>query len=435
MKKINLLFDISLLLLRHNKNSDRTGIFFVAYNIFRIFEQQDIFNISIYVSCEYKYMLPNIKKDTWLSSFNRIVFPNEQIPLSKIKVYKQNLKSTKNLKSKFKYLLFLCLNLISIGIYRFRTNRYSVQSKLEMIDVYFTPMYGIPNEIMKHKNIKKFIVLHDTMPLHFPEYYPDYNLPTSWFNRMIDNLDKETYCICVSQSTKNDFLYYASDKLDESRMFIAYNAASHDFKPKYNVELLIDVLTKYKIAYNNNFEYIFSFCSIEPRKNLIFTLQCFIKFIRKHDIQNLCFILGGPPWEWFNRVLEEKGIAKDYFDKIIRLGYVDDEDVNILYSHSLFFTYISQYEGFGMPPLEAMQSGTPVITSNNSSLPEVVGDAAIMIDCNSEEQCIKAFEDLYFNRKLREQYIQKGIEQGKLFSWNKTGEKIIQIMVKAITEK
>jgi glycosyltransferase involved in cell wall biosynthesis len=293
-------------------------------------------------------------------------------------------------------------------------------------------MYGIPDEIVKHKNIKKFIVLHDTMPLHFPEYYPDYNIPASWFNRMIDNLDKETYCICVSQSTKNDFLYYVSDKLDESKMFVVYNAASHDFKPKYNVKLLIDVLTKYKVAYKNNYEYVFSFCSFEPRKNLIFTLQCFIKFIIKHDIRNLYFILGGPAWEWFNRVLEEKGVIKNYFDRIIRLGYVDDEDVNILYSHSLFFTYISEYEGFGIPPLEAMQSGTPVITSNNSSLPEVVGDAAIMIDYNSEEQCIKAFEDLYFNKKLREQYIQKGIERGSLFSWNKTSEKIIQIMKKSI---
>ncbi|GHT04647.1 hypothetical protein FACS1894139_07130 [Planctomycetales bacterium] len=94
--------------------------------------------------------------------------------------------------------------------------------------------------------------------------------------------------------------------------------------------------------------------------------------------------------------------------------------MNALYSNSLFFVYLSQYEGFGMPPLEAMAAGTPVITSNNSSLPEVVGDAGIMIDYDSEEQCLQAFADLYFHADLREKYIAKGLERAKLFSWEKT---------------
>jgi glycosyltransferase involved in cell wall biosynthesis len=174
---------------------------------------------------------------------------------------------------------------------------------------------------------------------------------------------------------------------------------------------------------------------LEPRKNLIFTINCFIKFIKKHSIDNLYFYLGGGQWNKFINLLEEKIDRLDeYRDKIIRLGYVDDEDVNILYSNSLFFTYISQYEGFGMPPLEAMQAGTPVITSNNSSLPEVVGDAAIMIDYNSEEQCIKAFEDLYFNEDLRKYYIEKGLERAKLFSWEKTVNKMSDFILNNLSK-
>ena len=76
-----------------------------------------------------------------------------------------------------------------------------------------------------------------------------------------------------------------------------------------------------------------------------------------------------------------------------------------------------------------MQAGTPVITSNNSSLPEVVGEAAITIDCDSEEQCIKAFEDLYFNEKLRNEYIEKGLERATLFSWEKTTANMTNIML------
>jgi glycosyltransferase involved in cell wall biosynthesis len=85
-----------------------------------------------------------------------------------------------------------------------------------------------------------------------------------------------------------------------------------------------------------------------------------------------------------------------------------------------------------MPPLEAMQAGTPVITSNNSSLPEVVGDAAIMIDYNSEEQCIRAFEDLYFNENLRKEYITKGLEQAKRFSWERTVDKMCDIILDSL---
>jgi glycosyltransferase involved in cell wall biosynthesis len=122
-------------------------------------------------------------------------------------------------------------------------------------------------------------------------------------------------------------------------------------------------------------------------------------------------------------------ISGEYKNKIVRLNYIDDADVNLLYSNSLFFTYLSRYEGFGIPPLEAMQAGTPVITSNNSSLPEVVGDASIMIDCENEKQCIEAFETFYYNESIRKNYIKKGIEQAKLFNWEKTVGK----MTEAIT--
>jgi glycosyltransferase involved in cell wall biosynthesis len=169
---------------------------------------------------------------------------------------------------------------------------------------------------------------------------------------------------------------------------------------------------------------------LAPHKNLIFTISCFIKFIDKHAIHDLYFYLAGAQAGNFNATLENRiPHFKEYRNKIIKLGYVDDEDVNILYSNSLFFTFISQYEGFGIPPLEAMAAGTPVITSNNSSLPEVVGEAAITIDCDNEDQCIRAFEDLYFNEDLRQSYIQRGLERAKLFSWEKTARMICDAML------
>jgi glycosyltransferase involved in cell wall biosynthesis len=145
------------------------------------------------------------------------------------------------------------------------------------------------------------------------------------------------------------------------------------------------------------------------------------------------FYLGGTFFpEYMKNYLKEISVFPNYREKVIHLGYIDDEDVNILYSNSLFFTYLSQYEGFGIPPLEAMQAGTPVICSNNSSLPEVAGDAAITIGCNDKEACIKAFENLYFNENIRKEHIKKGFERAKQFSWENTFNnmsKIIQDVV------
>jgi glycosyltransferase involved in cell wall biosynthesis len=250
-----------------------------------------------------------------------------------------------------------------------------------------------------------------------------------WFTNVLQNLKKETFYFCNSECTKNDFLSLFPNQLDKNKMFVTLLASSQYFFPIYDKTALMKVLEKYKVTPNINNSYLFSLCSIDPRKNLVFTIKCFIKFIDKHKIDNFYFYLGGASFgDYIDKYLQETSLFSDYQDKILQLGYIDDEDLNILYSNSLFFTFLSQYEGFGIPPLEAMQAGTPVICSNNSSLPEVVGDAAIMIDCNSEEQCIKAFEEFYFNGDLRREYIKKGLERSKLFSWDKTVKTMTDII-------
>ena len=137
-------------------------------------------------------------------------------------------------------------------------------------------------------------------------------------------------------------------------------------------------------------------------------------------------------WPIHLEELEKQNIKWDT-SLIIKAGYIDDEDLSILYSNAEWFVYTSQYEGFGLPPLEAMQCGCPVITSNNSSLPEVVGDAGLMIDWDSDEQHIEAYEKYYFNKVLRQENSLKGIERAKLFSWEKTVDLMVEQMRKAIS--
>lgn len=115
----------------------------------------------------------------------------------------------------------------------------------------------------------------------------------------------------------------------------------------------------------------------------------------------MVFVLGGGSWKAFMSILEQElSLLGKYRNKILTIGYVADQDLAPLYSGAEWFVYTSQYEGFGLPPLEAMACGCPVITSNNSSLPEVVGDAGVMIDWDSDEQHIKAYEKYYFDKKI-----------------------------------
>jgi len=438
-EKISILLNASLLTnFFEMGNIDRTGIFFTVYNVLKEFERLPNFNITLLINNNRYKFVQKMKNDLFFSKFSYFKFYDEQLifyRINLIKTYKNFIKTNTNIFINTLYILKIIKHYIYVLYYCLMKYIHNIKKICKKIDIFLSLDSIIHNEIIKCTHIKNFVFLHDTMPLIFPEYYPSF---FSTKNHIIEyayirNLNKEYYYFCNSECTKRDHLKYYKNQLDEKKIIVTYISSSQNFYPDYDKKKLAAVFNKYKVEHRNNDEYIFSLCTLEPRKNLVFTVKCFINFIKKHNIKNLYFYLGGAQWDKFIHLLEEQiDSLKEYQKKIIRFGYIDDNDVNILYSNSLFFTYISQYEGFGMPPLEAMQAGTPVITSNNSSLPEVVGDAAIMIDYDSEEQCIKAFENLYFSEDLRKHYIKKGLERAKLFSWKKTVKKMSDVILKTV---
>jgi len=434
MNKQNLLFDATGLVNYFEKNSSRSGIFFTAFNIFKGFVDFDYFNITLLFHQYQKRYYARLKKNPFFSRFTYI-FCNDYYTKRHHSDYIEiNKKYLKDKNINFPVKIFKCVKIIYnyFRILLCSINKKDISEKiLNRYNLYLSVNRYIPKNIQKNENIKKYIILYDITPVFFPKYYPDLFKTDNFINEYAElgNLNKNNNYICISENTRNDYLKCYGSLLNKDRLFVACIASAQVFFPNYDKEKLCNVFKKYNVCFNSDKKYIFSLCTLEPRKNLIFTVKCFIKFINKHKIQDLYFYLGGGQWDIFISQLEEQIENLDeYSGKVVKLGYIEDEDINILYSNSLFFVYLSQYEGFGMPPLEAMQSGTPVITSNNSSLPEVVGDAAIMIDYDSEEQCIKAFEDLYFNDDLRKDYIQKGLERSKLFTWEKTVNNIKDIM-------
>jgi glycosyltransferase involved in cell wall biosynthesis len=413
MKKIKVIYDVDIILKGQIENYYRTGIYFCSLNILK--ELRNRTDIEIILYTQHKNLISISKKINILKGLKFIRIQDAYLYKKNINLYLNSIENSNNLFLKFIILLKIIKNIIQIIC----INKRHMDKDLQYIDIFFSPYQHIP-EIINNYNIKKFIFLHDVTPILFPNYFP-YKTASSWKIKILKSVDKKTYCFCNSECTKTDFIKYFGENIDENKMTVTYISSANEFEPRHDPHAIEYIANKYKLSIKQ-YKYIFSFCSLEHRKNLIFTVKCFIKFIQKNNINDLYFLLGGAQWDNFIKHFDETlgELPKNYRSKVIRLGYVDDSDVNMLYSNSLFFTYLSQYEGFGMPPLEAMQAGTPVITSNNSSLPEVVGDAAITIDYDDEEACINAMEAFYFNEDIRKTYIEKGFERAKLFSWDKT---------------
>ena len=370
-KKINLLFDATEMV-DHLKNETGTGIYTVSYNILRELSGRQNVYVELYCSDAKRQVL----KET---------VGNQKSWINNLKIFEK--------------------------------------SELNKFDVFFSPMRAVPDLIENSKFIKKYVMLHDIMPVKFHYYWRD--VKNHWYEELFNQLNKSDYYFTNSIYTQQDFIKYNINISRENSTALEL-ACDDTFQP--SKLSLKTVLQKYKIPLNK--KYIFSLCSIEPRKNLLRAVKTFITFTKKNDINDVIFVFGGSKWGKFLELLQKEIASTDVQDKIIYIGYVDKEDLPALYSGAEWFVYTSQYEGFGLPPLEAMACGCPVITSNNSSLPEVVGDAGIMIDWDSDEQHIEAYEKYYFDEKFRKKMAKRGLEKSKQFSWKKTVDIIESIIVK-----
>ena len=289
----------------------------------------------------------------------------------------------------------------------------------------YSPVFPVPDVIHNNKKIKKYIFLYDLIPYIFSDKYKEHLKPTTWFSKLLGSLSNDEIYFAISECTKRDFLKYFP-KLKEENIVVTLLGYNENF---YKADAQSQSMVRQKYGIPLNGKYVFSLCNIEERKNLIREIKTFADFINKNHIDDMYFVLGGAKVQSFIEIFEKSIDSLDFVkNRIIRAGYIDDEDLAPLYSGAEWFVYTSQYEGFGLPPLEAMACGCPVITSNSSSLPEVVGDAGIMIDWDSDEQHIQAYEKYYFDKEFRNSMAEKGIERASQFSWTKCADIMINKM-------
>jgi glycosyltransferase involved in cell wall biosynthesis len=225
--------------------------------------------------------------------------------------------------------------------------------------------------------------------------------------------------IVPSQSTKTDVMRLYG--VNPEKIAVIYEGYDEEvYKPQDNLAPIEEV----KREYNISGKYILYVGTLEPRKNIPRLVEAFHS-LKKGEVEHKLVVAGKLGW-----------LYKDIFTTVTKLnleneviftGYIPQKELPILMGGAEVFAYPSLYEGFGLPPLEAMACGTPVIASNTSSLPEVIGDAGILVDPYNSKEIAQAMYRLISDEGLRQQMHQRGLNRAKMFSWEKTAQQTLKV--------
>ncbi|HEX8674363.1 MAG TPA: glycosyltransferase family 1 protein [Longimicrobium sp.] len=280
-------------------------------------------------------------------------------------------------------------------------------------DVFHSPSAPLPRWAGRGRPPARLLTVLDLIPVLFPELFDVHVLRR--FRAVLASLDAEAWAICISASGRDDLCEHTG--IDPARVFVTPLAAAPDrFHPVADAERIARVKARYGIP---DAPYLLSLNTLEPRKNMDHAIRSFIRLVRDEGVRDLYFVLAGTKGWHHDGIFEAISGAGELRGRIILPGFVADEDLAALYSGATAFVYPSLYEGFGLPPLEAMQCGVPVITSNTSSLPEVVGDAGIMVDPRDGDALCQAMLDLYRTPALRATLRERSLARARRFSWER----------------
>ncbi len=261
---------------------------------------------------------------------------------------------------------------------------------------------------------KTLIVIHDINFEHYPEHLPwlirkYYRYYTPRFAKRADRI------VTVSSFSKNDIV--SQYQVNPDKIDVVYNGVNKKYTPINDSEKKV-----VKTEFSEGRDFFIFIGALNPRKNLTNLFRAFDIFKRENGTKHKLVVVGEKMY-W-------PGDIKTTFDKmdhkndVLFTGRLGIDKLTKLVASAEALTFVSYFEGFGIPIVEAFKAGTPVITSNVSSMPEVAGDAAIITDPFNSDEIAKAMNDISTNTKLRNQLIEKGKQRAKLFSWEKTANEL-----------
>lgn len=289
--------------------------------------------------------------------------------------------------------------------------------KQERIDLFHSLVYGIPFVCP----CKRVLTIHDLTPLIFPEFVKKFRhravFRLNFFSgKFADRI------ITASQHSKQDLIQYL--KIPAHRISIIADGVNARYKNLQNMRFNEEIARRYHIPG----KFLLYVGGFDDNKNLPTLVTAFQQLLQKESIKDeyLFLVFVGtlnPAAEILRKFVKTTDLEK----RVIFTGFVPEDDLIALYNAAELFVFPSLYEGFGLPPLEAMACGTAVISSNASSLPEVVGDAAIQVNPHSPEELGQAILHVLSNPELRQQMEDKGLIRAKLFSWEETARQTLQV--------
>ena len=295
-------------------------------------------------------------------------------------------------------------------------------------DIFWSPHFNF-SSFSKNSKTKKVITVHDLSFLRHPEFF---SLRKRFWHRALGIkkiLQEADGIIAVSENTKNDLIELLG--IEEKKIKVIYSGLINS-----SVKQVATPVGTLFPGLSLEPGYILYLGNIEPRKNLVNLIKAyaFWRLNLEEGEKILPLVLAGAKG-WKTKEIFSTWASSKFKNDIHFLGYVNDETQEILYSGASLFIYPSFYEGFGFPPLEAMAHKIPVITSNVSSLPEIVADSALMVDPNRDQEIAEAIKLILKDDNYRENLIAKGLKRVEFFSWDKTAEKYLAYFNELLREK
>ena len=287
----------------------------------------------------------------------------------------------------------------------------------------FDLLHSLNSELPLYCNIKKVVTIHDLKYLKYPHFFKDFSKIKAKYLEytMKKGAEKADIIIAVSQSTKKDIINILGIEKDKIRVIYEASNLAMYFQKNSNMSTE-KILKKYSVKK----PYFLYVGEKRPHKNIEGLIEAFSIFKEKYDQWNTCLVIAGRK---YSRYQDYINTAKKLgmIDYLIFTDFISDEHLKTIYSEAEALLFVSFYEGFGIPILEAMECGIPVITSNISSMPEVAGNAALLVDPGNIQKIAAQMNNVMKSDSLKKQLIEKGRKRNKQFSWELSARETLKV--------
>lgn len=271
-------------------------------------------------------------------------------------------------------------------------------------------------------NGKVMTTIYDMTYLRFPETMDSRNLKRIQGGIQY-SVERSSHLLTISEFSKREITELLN--ISEDRISVVYSA------PSFSDE--IDDFQRVQEKFGIEQPYLLYVGTVEPRKNLVRLIRAFEKLKKEANIMHQLVLAGGNGWQ--NGEIYQAAEESFCKEKIIFTGYLSNGEKNTLYKNASAFVFPSLYEGFGMPPLEAMHWGCPVVTADAASLPEVVGVAAELVDPLNEEMIAEGIWRVLSNDDYAKELVREGYSQSKRFSWDASAQQLIAVCKEVLERK